>query len=143
MDNDKLVGTWKLVSASSATSTGDKSEKPFGDNPTGLLTYTEDGRVSALISNGGRKLFSVDGGTPEEQTEAFKTFFGYAGRYTLSGNKVTHRVEISSVQNYVDNDLVRSVKFEGDRIILATPPTRADGKMRIFELIWQRLPAAS
>ena len=59
----------------------------------------------------GRKSLSVGGGTVEEQAEAFKTFLAYAGRYTFSGDKVTHHVEISSIQNYVDRNLVRSVKF--------------------------------
>src|SRR5277367_4149565 len=144
--NDKLVGTWKLVSASSTTSTGERSETPYGPGPVGFLTYTEDGRVTALISYGGRKSLSVGGGTVaplEEQAEAFKTFLAYAGRYTLSGDKVTHSIEISSIQNYVDKNLVRSVKFESDRIVLITPPTPMNGKIQTVELIWQRLPAGS
>jgi Lipocalin-like domain len=143
MHDDKLAGTWKLVSVSSTTPKGERSETPYGANPTGLLTYTTDGRVTALISYDGRKLLSSGGGTLEEQAEAFKTFFGYAGRYTLNGDKVTHVVEISSIQNYVDKDLVRSVKFEGHRIILVTPPALVNGKMQTFELIWERLPGNS
>ena len=144
--NDKLVGTWKLMSASSATSNGERSESPYGPSPAGFLTYTEDGRVTALISYGGRKSLTFSGGTVaplEEQAEAFRTFLAYAGRYTLNGDKVTHSIEISSIQNYVGKNLVRSVKFEGDRIILVTPPTPVNGKIQTVELIWQRLPVGS
>jgi lipocalin-like protein len=144
--NDKLVGTWKLVSASSTTSTGERSETPYGPSPGGFLTYTEDGRVTALISYGGRKSLSIGGGTRallEEQAEAFKTFFAYAGRYTISGDQVTHHIEISSIQNYVGKDLIRSVKFQGDQIILVTPPTLVNGKIQTVELIWQRLTVGS
>jgi Lipocalin-like domain len=144
--NDKLVGTWKLVSASSTTSTGERSETPYGPSPVGFLTYTGDGRVTALISYGGRKSLSVGGGTRallEEQADAFKTFFAYAGRYTVSGDQVTHHIEISSIQNYVGKDLIRSVKFQGDQIILVTPPTLVNGKIQTVELIWQRLPVGS
>jgi hypothetical protein len=144
--NDKLVGTWKLVSASGTTSAGDRAEAPYGPDPAGLLTYTADGRVTAVISYGGRKPLSVGGGLTaplEEQAEAFKTFIAYAGRYTLSGDKVTHHVEVSSIQNYVGKDLVRSVKFQGDRIILVTPPMPVNGKIQTIELIWQRLPVNS
>jgi Lipocalin-like domain len=139
--NDKLVGTWQLVSASSTTSKGDPCEPPYGLNPAGFLTYTGDGRVTALISYGGRKLLS-GGGTLglEEQAEAFKTFLAYAGRYTLGGDKVTHHIEVSSIQNYVGRDLVRSVRFQDDRIILVTPPTLVNGKVQTVELIWQRVP---
>ncbi len=79
----------------------------------------------------------------EEQAEAFKTFLAYAGRYSLSGDKVIHHVEISSIPNYVDKDLIRSVKFQGDRIVLVTPPTPVNGKLQTVELIWQRLPVGS
>jgi hypothetical protein len=141
--NNKLVGTWKLVSASTTTSTGERSETPYGMNPVGFLTYTDEGRIAAMISHSGRKALFSGGGSLEEQAEAFKTFFGYAGRYTVSGDKVTHHVEISSIENYVGRDLVRNVKFHGDRITLVTPPTPVNGKTQIFELIWERLRESS
>ena len=140
--NDKLVGTWKLLSASSATRTGEPCESPYGPSPGGFLTYTDDGRVTALISYDGRKPLSV-GASSEEQAEAFKTFLAYAGRYSLNGDKVTHHIEVSSIQNYVGKELVRTVKFQGDRITLVTPPTPVNGKVQIVELIWQRLHAVS
>ena len=37
--NDRVVGSWKLVSASSTTSSGERIDNPYGVNPTGLLTY--------------------------------------------------------------------------------------------------------
>src|SRR6266404_4800402 len=114
--HDRLVGTWKLVSVSSSTTSGERNDSPFGPRPAGFLTYTQD-RMTAMIS--------------------------YGGRYTLNGDKVIHHVEISSIQNWVDTDLIRSIKFEGDRIVLVTPPTSVDGKIQTFELIWQRLPANS
>ncbi|MGA2345681.1 MAG: lipocalin-like domain-containing protein [Candidatus Sulfotelmatobacter sp.] len=140
---DKLVGTWKLVSASSKTSKGEPGEAPYGLSPAGFLTYTAEGRVTALISYGGRKALSGTGGTVEEQAEAFKTFLAYAGRYTLAGDKVTHTIEVSSIQNYVDRNLVRSIQFQDDRLILITPPTLVNGKIQTVELIWQRLQASA
>jgi hypothetical protein len=99
--------------------------------------------VTALISYDGRKPLSFGGGTLDEQAEAFQTFLAYAGRYTFSGDRVTHHIEISSIQNYVGKNLVRSVEFNGDQIILLTPPTPVNGKVQTVELIWQRLPAGS
>ena len=138
---DKLVGTWKLISASSTTSAGDRDETPYGLGPAGFLTYTADGRVTALISYGGRKSLSFGGGAPEEQAQAFRTFLAYAGRYTFAGDKVTHHIEISSIENYVGKDLVRTVSFDEDRITLVTPPTPMNGKNQTVKLIWQRLAA--
>jgi hypothetical protein len=146
MANEKLVGTWKLLSASSTTSTGERIEAPYGVNPVGFLTYGADGRMTSLISYGGRRPLSFGGGTrspQEEQAEAFNTFLAYAGRYTLSDDQVTHHVEISSIQNYANKDMVRGIKFESDRITLVTPPMAVNGKIQTIELIWQRLPAGS
>jgi Lipocalin-like domain len=140
--NAELVGTWKLVSASSVTSKGKRNETPYGVGPVGFLSYSEDGRVTALISYGGRKPL---GAIPqvEEQAEAFKTFFAYSGRYTLSEDKVIHHIEICSIQNYVDKDLIRSLIVEGDQIKLITPPAPVNGTLQSVELIWQRLPIGS
>jgi hypothetical protein len=142
MEKDNLLGTWKLVSASSTASTGERDEAPYGSGPSGFLTYTADGRVTALISYGGRKPLSM-APKPEEQAEAFKTFFAYAGTFSVNGDQVVHRVEVSSIQNYVNRDLVRTAKLEGDRIVLVTPPTPMNGKVQTVELTWQRLPAGA
>jgi hypothetical protein len=139
----KLVGAWRLVSASSTTSDGDQAEPPYGPNPIGFLTYTVDGRVTALISYGGRKPLPFGGGTQAEQAEAFKTFLAYGGRYAISGDKVTHSIEVSSIQNYVNKELVRNIKFQGNRITLTTPPTPVNGKIQTIELIWERLQTSS
>jgi lipocalin-like protein len=136
--SEKLVGTWKLASASSTTSKGER-ETPYGSNPSGLLTYTADGRVNAIISYGGRKALSFGGGKLEEQAEAFKTFLAYAGWYTLSGDKVIHHIEISSIANYVGKDLARQIQFDRDQITLITPPTPVNGKIQTVELVWTRV----
>lgn len=140
--NDKLVGTWKLVSASSRGASGEQNEPPYGLNPAGVLTYTEDGRVSAMISYDGRKPLSAGAKPPtslEEQAEAFRTFLAYGGRYRLNGDKVIHSIEISSVQNYVNRELVRTLKFQSDEIVLMTPRAMVNGKMQSIELVWRRI----
>jgi hypothetical protein len=144
--SDKLVGTWKLVSASLSTAGGERNDAPFGPSPTGFLTYTPEGRMSAMISYGGRKPLSVSDWSlagVEEKAEAFSTFAAYAGRYTLTKDQVIHHVEISSLQNWVNTDLVRLIRFQVDRIVLGTPPTSTNGKTQTWELVWERLPGRS
>ena len=137
----RIVGTWKLVSASASTADGRRIDAPFGSNPTGLITYTPDGRMMAIISQSGRKPLSGDhiSAPAAERAEAFATFFSYAGRYSLSGDKVIHHVEIASVQNWVNTDLVRLVTFEDNRIILRTPPLSVGGKLQTTDLVWERV----
>jgi len=132
-----LVGTWKLVSASSSA---DKAV--FGRNPTGFLTYTPDGHMSALVAYDERKLLSnsdISSVPSEEKAQAFSTFIAYAGRYTVTGHQVIHHVEVASIQNWVNTDLTREVTFEGSRIILRTPPMTSNGVLQTFELVWERV----
>jgi len=132
-----LVGTWKLVSASSSA---DKAV--FGQNPTGFLTYTPEGRMSALVAYDGRRLLSDSdelSAPTEEKAQAFSTFIAYAGRYTFTGHQVIHHVKIASIQNWVNTDLTRDVTFEGNRLILRTPPMKSGGVLQTFELVWERV----
>ena len=137
-----LVGTWKLVSVSSWTDKGDINRAAHGPNPTGFLTYTSEGRMMVIIAEDGRKALSVAdrvSAPVEERAQAFSTFMSYAGRYTFTGDKVVHHVEVASLQNDVKKDQVRSVKLQGDRLTLRTPPISRGGVLQTFELVWQRL----
>ena len=138
-----LVGTWKLISATDTTDKGQIIENAYGLNPTGFLTYTPDGRMMAIITNGGRKPLSVPdwvGAPVEERAEAFATLVSYAGSYTLDGDRVTHHVEAAWVQNAVNRDLIRFiVKLEGNRVTLRTPPGLKGGVQITEELVWARI----
>jgi hypothetical protein len=137
-----LVGTWKLVSVSSWTEKGDTNKTAHGPNPTGLLTYTSEGRMMVVIAEDGRKPLSVAdrvAAPVEEKAQAFSTFHAYAGRYTFTGDKVIHHVEVASLQNEVNTDQVRFVKLQGDRLTLRTPPILRGGVQQTLELVWERL----
>ena len=97
--------------------------------------------MSAFITHGDRKPLSGDriSVPANEKAEAFATSLAYAGRYTLSGDKVIHHVEVSTVENWVNTDLVRLIKLQGDRLTLQTTPTSVGGKMQTTELIWERV----
>jgi lipocalin-like protein len=136
-----LVGTWRLVSVTTSSTDGATNDSVFGSNPSGLLTYTPDGRMSAVISYGGRTPLSGDrtSAPANERADAFNTFLAYAGRYTTAGDRVTHHVEVASFQNWVNTDLIRTVRHDRDRITLRTPPTSVGGVTRTTELVWERV----
>ena len=138
---DTLVGTWRLVSASATTANGTVERAPYGANPSGLLIYTSDGTMSAQVSYGGRSRLSADrvAAPASERAEAFATFFAYGGRYTMTGDRVVHHVEIASVENWVGTELIRVVARDGDRMTLRTPPLTVGGVTRTSQLLWQRI----
>ena len=140
---DKLVGSWKLIEASVTSATGLVDHAPFGTALTGTLIYTPNRRVAVLISYGGRKSLSGSdrmAAPAEERAEAFKTFFAYSGRYSVTADKITHHVEVASYQNWVNTDLVRTFTLKGERLTLRTPPLSVGGAMQVWELVWERVP---
>ena len=56
------------------TSAGERSESPYGAQPAGFLTYTSDGRVSALISYDGRKSLSMAEARPKNRPKPLRLF---------------------------------------------------------------------
>jgi hypothetical protein len=139
---EELVGTWKLVSGTDTTDKGDVKDA-FGVNPTGFLNYSADGSMIVLITYGGRKPLSVYDAISApvaERAEAFSTMVAYAGRYTVTGNKVVHHVEAAWLENRVGQDLVRYVvKLDAGRLVLRTPPFLKGGAQVTTELVWERI----
>ena len=141
--NKTLVGTWKLESATITTDKGEVRNS-WGEHPIGFLTYTEDGRMSAILTLDGRKPLSTSdfiSAPANERAEAFATMTAYAGRYTFTGKEVVHHVEAASTPNDVGADLKRSVTLDGDRLVLlvANPYLRGGIMVRSQELIWKRI----
>ena len=136
-----LVGTWKLVSALSTRPNGERVNY-YGEHPVGFLTYTDDGRMTAVLGDGDRKQLSDEdrqSTSAEERSEAFSTFNAYAGSYTFQGDRVIHHVEVALFQNWVKTDQIRYVKLQGDRLTLRTNPMKHRGEQRVQELVWERV----
>lgn len=143
-----LVGTWKLVSATETTKKGEVRAAFGWQNPAGLLTYTADGRMMAIITSGRRKPLSVSdnvGAPAEERAEAFATMTAYAGSYTLKGNKVIHHLEVCALQNQVNTELVRLItKLERNSLALRTVNMGSAGpEIAYRELVWERISSGS
>jgi hypothetical protein len=139
---DSVVGTWKLVSVTSTTVKGDVNKTVLGQNLSGLLTYTADGRMMAIISDDGRKPLSIAdrvSAPAGERAQAYSTFMAYAGRYTYTCDKVVHHVEVASLQNWVNTDQTRFVTLHDNRLIVRNTPQLRDGVMVTLESVWERL----
>jgi hypothetical protein len=137
-----VVGTWKLVSVTSKTEQGELNPAVLGRNPSGLLTYTADGRMMAIISDDGRKPLSVAdrvAAPAEERAEAYSTFMAYAGRYTFTCDKIVHHVEVASLQNWVNTDQTRFVSLRGNRLFVRNTPQMRGGVAMTLESVWERL----
>ena len=99
--------------------------------------------MTAVINYGGRKPLSTADrfrATTEEKATAYETSFSYSGRYEIKDDKMIHHVEIASVENWVNTDLIRNFRLQGNRLTLLTPPLPSpQGQAANFELTWERV----
>src|SRR6195256_4450556 len=90
-EQDKLVGTWKLISAvSEDIATGQKTNIYKGP-PLGFITYGADGRMMTIIVDSSRRKPAGPIATAAEAEALFRSMAAYAGTYTIKGNQVIHR----------------------------------------------------
>jgi len=140
-EKDKLVGTWKLISAvSEDLSTGQKTNIYKG-TPVGFITYGTDGRVMTIIVDSGRKKPAANVATAAEAEALFRSMAAYAGTYTVKGNQVIHVPDASWNETWTGTDQIRDYKFEGERLLLATAPSPNPftGKMSVRTLGWEKV----
>jgi Lipocalin-like domain len=117
-----VVATWKLVSVVARPASGGEAVNVMGENPSGFLTCTSDGRMTAILASGGRQNLSMAdpiGAPSAERAEAFAAFIAYAGGYTVEADRITHHVEVSRLQNCVGADQVRFARLQGNRLMLS------------------------
>jgi len=137
--NEELYGTYRLISTTAKTLETGQEEK-YTDE-TGYITYGRDGRMFVLLVRGKRtKPESLEKMTDQQRVDLFRSVTAYSGPYTFDGKTVEHHVDISWNEVFTGMTLRREVKFDGDRVILTTPPSprSSDGKMGIRTLIFER-----
>ena len=137
---DELYGTWKLVSwKRTIVSTGETSDV-FGKAPKGYIMYGRDGRVLCIITDKRPNIPDVTKMTDKDRVELYKTIIAYGGTYTFDGKTLEIKVDISWNESWNGTVQVRTVKFEGNRMIHSAAPTAGamDGKLRKLEIVWER-----
>jgi hypothetical protein len=145
MNNDiaiKFYGTWRLLSCV-AQSPEEKALYPFGKNAQGKASF-EPGRFSFQVLNPDRPKFaSADPGdaTESEVRTAFVGFIAYYGSFIVKEDEgvIVNHVEAASIPNWVGSDQVRYYRFEGNHLILRTPPLPRNGVELVMTLTWERL----
>jgi hypothetical protein len=140
-EQDKLVGTWKLISAvSEEIATGQKTNIYKG-TPIGFITYGADGRMMTIIVDSVRKKPATNVATAAEAEALFRSMAAYSGTYTIKDTQVIHRPDVSWNETWTGTDQIRDYKFDGERLLLATAqsPDPFTGKMSVRTLVWEKI----
>ena len=77
--------------------------------------------------------------TAPEAEALFRSMATYAGTYTIKGNQVIHRPDVSWNETWTDQ--IREYKLDGERLNLATAPSPDPftGKMNVRTLVWEKI----
>lgn len=144
LDADDLVGSWRLASATrKLVETGETVDAYGGPKPNGWISYGKDGRMMVICAFENRSRPEAnDKMSDHNRIELHKTFFAYAGKYRVDGDKVTHDIDVSWNEVWSGTAQVRQAELKDGELVLTTPPFRfnVDGKMSIITLIWKRYP---
>lgn len=142
ISEEDLWGTWKLVSAiRKDVDTGDSAYAYGGPHPNGFISYSKDHRMMGMAAYDNRfKPARVDQTTADQREQLYKSYWAYAGTYTLKGNTIEHHVETSLNETWTGTTVTRDISYDGTRLILTTrPQLNLEGRTVIITLIWEKM----
>jgi hypothetical protein len=136
---DQLVGTWTIVSNYNERQDGSKFE-PFGPNPTGILIFDTNGRISLQILSSRLPKFASNNrqeGTPEENKAIVQGTLCFFGTYSVSEAERTLNlhIESSSFPNWNGTDQKRFLNLTGGELKWTNPTPASGGTAYV---VWKR-----
>lgn len=141
-DGNALIGSWKLDSFELKSATGEISH-PYGEKLTGYLFYNEDGFMSAAFMSAERGRIGDGELSKAAEASSYDLFMSYTGPFEVNGDKLTHRVEVSSLEAFIGSIQERWFKIDGDRLDLLTAPLAVGGDAPVGRLVWHRVTNAN
>lgn len=139
---NQVAGTWRMVSATLEAE--GRIERPYGENPQGMLVFTPDMHFVEVLTDGDAPRFASDtrgAGSDEENRRAMASSIGFFGTYSVDeqGRFAGNRVEGATFSNWVGG--VRTtreleLRVEGGRMYETF--TRPDGGRFTAEFVRAR-----
>ena len=116
-EGTQVHGLWKLISYEVEVQATGQKEYVMGQNPTGYVMFTPEGRVFFMFTGEGRK----PGKTAQEKADLLSTLVAYTGTYRIEGDKWITKVEVAWNPEWVGTEQTRFFKIEGSRLKITTP----------------------
>jgi hypothetical protein len=114
----QIIGTWKIVSVVYEDQATKEQTPIYGEHPRGIQIATPEGRWLALMTAENRPVPKTD----EDRAAALKSMIAYTGRYRIEDGKVITKVEAAWNEAWVGGEQVRSIRFDGDKLYIESPP---------------------
>lgn len=143
MDKSTLLGTWRLKSYVVTRATGERST-PYGENPTGYLSYSADNRMQVIGVAEDRRV-PIGARPPDnERIALYDTMFAYAGTFSVEDDKIIHHIDISWNESWTGTDQVRALEVSGAILTLTTHiRDPVSGVENHYAVAWERISDSS
>jgi hypothetical protein len=115
-DRAQIHGIWKLVSFEAEIQATGKKEPVMGQNPTGYVIFTPEGRAFFILTGQGRKTPK----TVQDRADLLNSLISYTGMYRLEGEKWITKVDVAWSPEFVGTEQTRFFKVEGNRLHVLT-----------------------
>lgn len=139
---EDLIGAWTLVSWRIEYSDGRAASYPFGEDAEGVIMYTPNGYMNAVLHQNARGPVStqyVREAPADEKAALFDSFMQYGGRFRVEGENVIHQVEHALNPDLVGTEQLRHVALDGDTLNLSgEEKIEAAGLTRFHRVEWRR-----
>ena len=115
-DSAKVHGIWRLVSFEAEIQATGQKEPVMGQNPTGYVIFTPEGRAFFILTGEGRKPPK----TVQDRADLLNTLISYTGMYRVEGDKWITKVDVAWSPDFVGTEQTRFFKLEGNRLHVLT-----------------------
>jgi Lipocalin-like domain len=132
----QISGSWKLTSWTIQV-IGGEAAQPFGPNPKGRAVFTPDGFSAFMIARPDRKPATNDA----DSAALLKSLMVYTGKFTIDGDKLTTKVDLSWNEILTGTAQVRFFKLDRDKLSIRTAEQASavyPGKKVVGTLTWER-----
>ncbi len=147
METTFPIGAWSLLAFRIDFSDGRPASYPFVEDAQGLIIYSHDGMMSALLSKSKRaklsnsRLEDALKASTEEKVRAFDSYLQYAGTYRLEGEEIVHRIQFAMDPTIIGTEQRRRFSYQATtkKLQLTYEVAAKSGVTRHFELLWHKI----
>ena len=117
LPSPSVHGAWQLLSYDVEQQSNGDTFAPMGDQPTGYVIFTPEGRLSFMLSAEGRK----PGSNAEERSALLSSMIAYTGIYRLESDRWITQVDVAWNPEWVGTEQTRFFTIDGDILTVHTP----------------------
>ena len=126
-EGPSIVGVWRLVFEVASDQTGQPFPTLFGPVPMGVVTFLSNGRMTVVMA---------DGRPGQIEDRAYASYYG---SYSFDGTRLVTTVDDGSSEFWRRSPQIRTVRFDGKRMVLRPPSGLLGPDDVVRELTWERI----